>query len=196
MAGIGPKGAGELIQKFGSLQYLYGHLEELDIKPAMKAKLEKSRDNAFLSYDLGTIRRDAPIDTDPEHYRRSKGDPAAAAKLLAELEMHKLAARWGLNESESAGPVQTDLPKVIPSPLPLVTEGRYYLARTAGKEGGEWYAVQGSEVFALDESRLPGLLDGGAELFVFDAKPLYRLALEHGGVGAAIRFDGNWRRIC
>ena len=45
--------------------------------------------------------------------------------------------------------------------------------------------------FALDESRLPGLLDGGAELFVFDAKPLYRLALEHGGVGAAIRFDGK-----
>ncbi len=189
--GIGEKTALALVQKFGSLEGVYEHLDDKAIKPKQREKLAASREMADLSHMLGTIRRDAPIDTDPEHYRRSKGDPAAAAKLLAELEMHKLAARWGLNESESAGPVQTDLPKVIPSPLPLVTEGRYYLARTAGKEGGEWYAVQGSEVFALDESRLPGLLDGGAELFVFDAKPLYRLALEHGGVGAAIRFDGK-----
>ena len=38
VAGIGPKGAGELIQKFGSVQYIYDHLEELDIKPAMKQR--------------------------------------------------------------------------------------------------------------------------------------------------------------
>ena len=36
MAGIGPKGAGELIQKFGSVQYVYDHLEELDIKPEIE----------------------------------------------------------------------------------------------------------------------------------------------------------------
>ena len=36
VAGIGPKGAGELIQKFGSVQYIYDHLEELDIKPELE----------------------------------------------------------------------------------------------------------------------------------------------------------------
>ena len=41
--------AGELIQKFGSVQYIYAHLEELDIKPAMKQKLANSKDNAFSS---------------------------------------------------------------------------------------------------------------------------------------------------
>ena len=189
--GIGEKTALALVQKFGSLEGVYEHLDDKAIKPKQREKLAASREMADLSHMLGTIRRDAPIDTDPEHYRRAKGDPAAAAKLLAELEMHKLAARWGLNETESAETSQAELPKVAPSPLPLVPEGRYYLARTAGKEGGAWYAVQGSEVFALDESRLPGLLDGAAELFVFDAKPLYRLALEKGGVGAAIRFDGK-----
>ena len=75
VAGIGPKGAGELIQKYGSVQYVYDHLEELDIKPAMRQKLEHSKDNAFLSFDLGTIRRDAPIDTDLSHYVKGEGDP-------------------------------------------------------------------------------------------------------------------------
>ncbi len=32
--------------------------------PGMRTKLINSKDNAFLSYDLGTIRRNAPIDTD------------------------------------------------------------------------------------------------------------------------------------
>ncbi len=189
--GIGEKTALALVQKFGSLEGVYEHLDDKAIKPKQREKLAASREMADLSHMLGTIRRDAPIDTDPEHYRRTMGDPAAAAKLLAELEMHKLAARWGLNQAESAEQPQEELPKVTASALPLVPEGRYYLARTAGKEGGAWYAVQGSEVFALDESRLPGLLDSSADLFVFDAKPLYRLALEHGGVGAAIRFDGK-----
>lgn len=189
--GIGEKTALALVQKFGSLEGVYEHLDDKAIKPKQREKLAASREMADLSHMLGTIRRDAPIDTDPEHYRRTKGDPAAAAKLLAELEMHKLAARWGLNQAESAEQPQEELPKVTASALPLVPEGRYYLACTAGKEGGAWYAVQGSEVFALDESRLPGLLDSSADLFVFDAKPLYRLALEHGGVGAAIRFDGK-----
>ena len=189
--GIGEKTALALVQKFGSLEGVYEHLDDKAIKPKQREKLAASRDMADLSHMLGTIRRDAPIDTDPEHYRRTKGDPAAAAKLLAELEMHKLAARWGLNDAGTAEQAQAELPKVSPAPLPLVPEGRFYLAQTAGKEGGAWYAVQGDTVFAPDESRLPGLLDGSAELFVFDSKPLYRLALEHSGVGAAIRFDGK-----
>ena len=97
VAGIGPKGAGELIQKFGSVQYIYDHLEELDIKPAMKAKLEKSRDNALLSYDLGTIRRDAPIDTDLSHYVKGEGDPQKATATMVKLELFSLLDKFGLS---------------------------------------------------------------------------------------------------
>ena len=75
VAGIGPKGAGELIQKFGSLQYLYDHLEELDIKPAMKQKLANSKDNAFLSYDLGTIPPGRPHRYGPLPLRKRRGRP-------------------------------------------------------------------------------------------------------------------------
>ena len=72
------------------MQYIYDHLEELDIKPAMKAKLEKSRDNALLSYDLGTIRRDAPIDTDLSHYVKGEGDPKKATATMVKLELFSL----------------------------------------------------------------------------------------------------------
>lgn len=52
--------------------------------------------------------------------------------------------------------------------------------------------MQGDSVYLLDSDRLPSLLDAaGVQLRVFDAKPLYHIALEHGGVGAAIVFDGK-----
>lgn len=51
---------------------------------------------------LGTIRKDAPIETDPAAYIRQSGDPAAAAQLLATLEMHKMVDRWGLEEGGAA----------------------------------------------------------------------------------------------
>ena len=112
----------------------------------------------------------------------------AAAQLLAELEMHKLTARWGLDESPAAVAASAEtLPEVQPDLLPLAPEGRYDLAQN---KDGSWYAVQGDSVYLLDNDRLPSLLDAaGVQLRVFDAKPLYHIALEHGGVGAAIVFD-------
>ena len=46
-----------------------------------------------------------------------------------------------------------------------------------------------------DTDRLAAILDSGAELWAFDAKPLYRLALEHGGIGSALRLTASWPRI-
>ena len=191
---IGEKTAQALISKFGSLQGVYDNIEDKAVKPGQRAKLTANRDKADLSYMLGTIRRDAPIETDPNAYIRHPGDPAAAAQLLAALEMHKLVDRWGLESGAApaaaadAAPVQA----VEPSPLPLLLEGRFYAAQNVTKTGdGSWYLVQGSEVYLPDTDRLAALLDGDAEIWAFDAKPLYRLALAHGGVGKALRFDGK-----
>ena len=193
--GIGEKTALALVQKFGSLEGVYEHLDDKAIKPKQRENLANNRDKAELSHMLGTIRRDAPIETDPEAYRRRPGDPAAAARLLSSLEMHKLAARWGLDESAPAAPRPgEELPAVTPAPAPDSWSGCVYLARTAAPakgETGRWYAVQGEQVFWMDEDRLPALLDSPAELRVFDAKPLYRLALEAGQLGESIRFDGK-----
>lgn len=187
--GIGEKTALALVQKFGSLQNIYDHLEDPAIKPGQRTKLGANRDKAELSYMLGTIRKDAPIDTEPADYVRRPGDAAAAAHLLASLEMHKLIDRWHLEQGSTPAAAQTvPLETVEPSPLPLVVDGRLYLAQTTD---GHWYAVQDGQVFLPDTDRLAALLDSDAQLWVFDAKPLYHLALDRGGVGKAIHFDGK-----
>ncbi len=188
--GIGEKTALALVQKFGTLQNIYDHIDDPAIKPGQRTKLGANRDKAELSYMLGTIRKDAPIETDPAAYARQPGNAAEAAHLLASLEMHKLIDRWQLEggsasaAAESAAPLET----VEPSPLPLVVEGRLCLGQNGD---GSWYAVQDGQVFLPDADRLAALLDGDTELWVFDAKPLYHLALDRGGIGKAIHFDGK-----
>lgn len=63
VAGIGPKTATPLIQKFGTLENIYENLENID-KKSVRDKLEKNKDNAFLSKKLATIVRDVDIDFD------------------------------------------------------------------------------------------------------------------------------------
>ncbi len=100
VAGIGPKGATELIQKYGDIDYIYEHLDELDIKPGMRAKLEKSKDNCFMSRMLGEICLTAPIDTELDHYLVGEGDKAAAARMMARLELFSLIKKYDLELSE------------------------------------------------------------------------------------------------
>lgn len=100
VAGIGAKGAADLIQKYGSIEAIYQNFDQLDLKPAMRKKLEVGKESAFLSYKLGTICLQAPIDTNLEHYHISEGDAQAAARLMAKLELFSLIKKWGLDQIE------------------------------------------------------------------------------------------------
>lgn len=102
VAGIGEKGAADLIQKFGSIEYIYDNLADLDIKAGMKVKLETSKDNAFLSKKLGTICLEAPINTDLNSYLIKEPDSEKAANLLASLEMFKILNRLNLESVKVA----------------------------------------------------------------------------------------------
>lgn len=62
--GIGEKTAYGLLSKFKTLDGVYENLDE--IKGAVKDKLEKNKDTAYLSYKLATIDRNCPIDIDIE----------------------------------------------------------------------------------------------------------------------------------
>ena len=87
--GIGEKTALALISKFGSLQGVYDNIDDKAVKPGQRAKLTANRDKADLSYMLGTIRKDAPIETDPAAYLRQPGDPAAAAQEKRPRLLHR-----------------------------------------------------------------------------------------------------------
>lgn len=57
---IGPKTASNLIQKYGSIENLYDHIDDMK-KSKRKENLIKDKDKAFLAKKLATIDRNAPV---------------------------------------------------------------------------------------------------------------------------------------
>lgn len=105
VAGIGPKGAGELIRSFHDIDYIYENLDTLDIKEGMRKKLHAGKESAYLSRRLGTICTDVPMDVNLADYKLKQPDKSAAARMMARLELFSLIPKLGLDaESNEAAP--------------------------------------------------------------------------------------------
>lgn len=100
--GIGPKGAGDLIQRFNNLDYIYENLDTIDIKDGMRKKLRENKDSAYMSRMLGEIKLDIPIDTDISHYLVNCTQPDEASRMMAKLELFSLIDKFKLKEIDSA----------------------------------------------------------------------------------------------
>ena len=104
VAGVGPKTASELLKKFGSLDGVYENLNDPSIKPKMREKLENGKENAYLSYDLATIRPEAPIDFEPKDAIVQPYNRPALYELFTRLEFVRLIDRYGLRGAEKEQP--------------------------------------------------------------------------------------------
>ena len=104
VAGVGPKTASELLKKFGSLDGVYENLNDPSIKPKMREKLESGKENAYLSYDLATIRPEAPIDFEPKDAIVQPYNRPALYELFTRLEFVRLIDRYGLRGAEKEQP--------------------------------------------------------------------------------------------
>ena len=94
--GIGEKTAKTLLQKFGTLDGVYAHLDDPVIKPKMREKLENDKENAYLSYDLATIIPEAPIDFEPKDAIVQPYNRPALYELFQKLEFVRLIDKYGL----------------------------------------------------------------------------------------------------
>ena len=192
VAGVGPKTAGELIIKYGSVQYIFDHLDELDIKPKLKEKLEAGRESAFLSHTLGTISLEAPVDTDMDSYIPKKPDVREATKLLSSLEMFSMIEKFGIGSASAAEEnaeeiVKTEV-KHVDSIASLSFGDTVYLVpeyadgdvTAAAFDMGDYVAVveNDSFVFAAELGALLG--DETKEKIVYDIKPLWSWAFRRG----------------
>ena len=92
VAGIGPKTAIPLIQKYGSVENIYKHIEEIE-KAGTKNKLIDGKDNAILSKDLATIHCAVPLKFDFEEAKFSKPDFDKLRGIFIELEFKTLYSR-------------------------------------------------------------------------------------------------------
>jgi len=91
--GIGEKTATELLQNFKSLAGVYKNIKSAKIKDRIRGLLEQYKDDAYMSQELATIKRDVKIDFDLKQARFGNFDKEELAKLFKELEFHSLLPR-------------------------------------------------------------------------------------------------------
>ena len=104
VAGVGPKTAGELLLKFGSLDGVYENLSDESIRPKLREKLEEGKENAYLSFDLATIRPEAPIDFEPKDALIQPYNKPELYALFQKLEFVKLIDKYGLRGAAAEAP--------------------------------------------------------------------------------------------
>ena len=86
--GIGKVTATKLLDKYGSLESIYAHMDE--ISGRAKSALEGSKDIAFLSQELSRIVTDLDMGLDLEQARIDRFNPKAVEDLFRELEFRTL----------------------------------------------------------------------------------------------------------
>jgi DNA polymerase-1 len=146
--GVGQKTATKLLQKYGSVEAIYEHLEEVDSSRFRNA-LEKGRDEAFLSKHLVTIVKDVPVALDLAGCRVGELDREQVVALFRELEFRALLDRLPGPEEEDA---LSQLPLFVTEEARTeeAAEGGYRLVDNAEALEQMVAALQGAEALAVD----------------------------------------------
>ena len=96
--GIGEKTAISLLKEYGTLENLYNNIDS--VKGKVKEKLVQDKDNAFMSYDIATIYKEVPIDTDFEKIRYKGYDPLKYIEILEDLEFYSLIKKLDIKKED------------------------------------------------------------------------------------------------
>lgn len=187
VAGIGPKGASDLISRFGSLDGVYANIDSAEIRETVRKKLIADKENAYLSLMLGEIYRKVPVDTDLEHYRVNMTDPEAAARYMARLELYKLIDKFGLREVSVSQPkVSTESHRVnihkaeslqeLTGESPAVADAQFAEGKFA-----RLYVYTENNVFVTEDEKLfCEYLNSHTKKTFYDSKPVYAYADKNG----------------
>lgn len=185
VAGVGEKTATDLITRYHNIDYIYENLDTLEIKEGVRNKLAQGKENAFLSRKLGTICKEAPIDSNIENYKTKPADTVGLAKLMTRLEFFKLMEKMGLTPQSvqlSFDTEDTEVKKisVLDSPCKLESTVDIYF------ENSEYAIVSGDNVFSINEDEAKKILENAdIKKRVYDYKNLYK---KFGGI-KSVCFD-------
>ena len=195
VAGIGPKGAGDLIQKYHSVQYIYDHLDELDIKDGVRKKLTASKENAIMSRMLGEICRTAPIDTDITAYTVEIKDKQACADYMAKLELFSLLEKYGLTDIPQTEVKAEEAQKLEvvenEANIPIKNNKLYITFKISDKELKAFAVLIDGKVYTSRDADLFDdiLKNPGLKKYTRGSKALFAYADKKGFEAAAIEFD-------
>lgn len=151
--GVGEKTARALIQGLGGLDDIYANLEavrELDFRGAKKMpeRLEEHRDQAYLSYQLATIKIDVDLDLGLDDIKKAEPDNQKLLELFQEFEFKSWVgelADSGItgtqiaeNDGETSGIESND--NSIKSDYQVITDPQEFAAWVKELEGAELFA--------------------------------------------------------
>ena len=180
--GIGPKGAGDLIQRFNNLDYIYENLDTIDIKDGMRKKLRENKDSAYMSRMLGEIKLDIPIDTDINHYLVNCTQPDEASRMMAKLELFSLIDKFNLKEVESAEETPKEKKKYSlnkKNTIDLSGKELYIYSNSKSKGDIEYlYIIEENEI--IKTTNVDTILKSENKKYVYSSKELFAYADKKG----------------
>lgn len=201
--GIGEKTAMGLLQRFGSIENIYANFDDPSIKGALRTKLDNGREAAKLSYDLATIRCDAPIDFRPEDALCRKPDREKLYDLFLKLEFTKLIERYELAASKCekaeltiANAVQITDAEVWNATLPQLERAEVTAILPLPDLSGVALKSENEFVYILEcsykgdyEALLNDIFNGSLYLCGHQVKEIIRALLERGCSADGFIFD-------
>lgn len=212
VAGVGEKTAKKLLADYGTVENLYAHLEDLKGKK-LYDKLLAGKENALLSKELATIKRDVPIDFEKLDFSFDAPDVARLTTFYKELGLtkllRKLEAEFGTTTLEDVaaeapsyeGTVCADVDQAL-ALLAAITEERCVLLCEVGDEKlptrFSWRVGGKNATVAVasrhDWDRIVDVLDKLFErepfaVYTDDAKKLAHALLLSGSYTEQLRFD-------
>jgi DNA polymerase-1 len=176
--GIGDKTAGQLVAQYGSVEDVIAHADELS--PARRKNVVEFAEQARLSKELATMRRDLDIDCDPSQLVLAPPDRSELREMFRRFEFRNLLNR--IDELDEAVPAlerivagtsvawrEGELPPNVGGRVGLaIVDDRFALAQDGGVVVGEWRdelvpRLRDAEIVAHDYKALPRLTQLPAE---------------------------------
>src|SRR5215831_339298 len=160
--GIGDKTAGQLIAQYGSVESVIEHADELS--PARRKNITENAEQAVLSKELATMRRDLDIDCDPAQLVLAPPDRSQLKEIFRRFEFRNLLGR--VDELDVALPAAPTAVSGVEVPWhegELVFSGRVHYGAI-----GERAAIAAGDEVVVGPRPSGDLHD--AELVVHDAK--------------------------
>jgi len=141
---VGSKTALAWIQRYGSLENLFAHTN--DIKGKRGDSLRDSKEKVLLSKKLVTINCDAPVEIDLEKFAVKKFDEKKLTQLFNELGFNRLLAQLGLSNAEPQTIIQQS-PKIASAKTILHD---YQLIDTSEKFETFFAELKKQKIFVVD----------------------------------------------
>ncbi len=169
--GVGEKTATDLVSRFHSIEYIYENIETVDVKDSVRNKLIAGKESAYLSRDLGTICKTAPISTNIEKYKNKPINATELSRLMTKLEFFKLLEKMNLKPDNTASVTVEETKETLTvTAIPLIENSAFIYS-----QNGEYAIVSGGNVFKCDQAATEEIYrDKNIKKYLYDYKNIYK----------------------